>query len=140
MAAVVMSPPQLSSIVMAIPSETHRSRAWRALVSPPNLLILMFTTSIARSAWPRTSTSMPSIDFVEHERMIGLPADRQAFLVAQAGLLDVDVHVAHGPDDPHGLVHEPAGVGVGDEAVARLEHGGDGADPLDVDVAGRRPP
>ena len=31
-------------------------------------------------------------------------------------------------------MHEPAGVGVGDQAVAGLQHGRDGADALDVDV------
>ena len=47
MAAVTMSPPQLSSSVMAMPSDTHKSRACFVFVIPPNLLILRLTTSIA---------------------------------------------------------------------------------------------
>jgi len=39
MAAVTMSPTHVSSIVKAMPSETHRSRICRALVSPPTLEI-----------------------------------------------------------------------------------------------------
>ena len=132
-AAVVTSPPQLSSIVMAMPSETQRSRACRARVRPPNLLILMFTTSIARSAWPRKQGIERVDHLIEHERMVAVPADGQAFLVASAGLFDVDVHVADGPDDAQGVVHQPAGIGVGDESVARLELGRDGRDALDVD-------
>ena len=54
-------PPQVSSIVIATPSETHRSRACFILVKPPSLLILRLTTSIARSACPRRSTSIESI-------------------------------------------------------------------------------
>ena len=60
-AAVVMSPPQLSSRVIAIPIETHRSRTCLVFVSPPSLLIFRFTTSIARSALARSSTSRLSM-------------------------------------------------------------------------------
>ena len=59
---------------------------------------------------------------VEHERQRRAAADRQALLVARAGLLDVHVEVTNGVDDARGVVHEPARVGVGDEHVARLEH------------------
>ncbi len=71
---------------------------------------------------------------VQHERMIGVPADREAFLVGQARLLDVDVDVAHRPHHARGLVHQPAGVRVGDEPVARLQHRRDRADARDVRI------
>ncbi len=63
---------------------------------------------------------MPSMDLVQHERVVGAAPDGEALLVAQAGLLDVDVDVAHGADHPRRLVHQPAGVGVGDQHVAAL--------------------
>ncbi len=119
-AAVVTSPPQVSSIVIAMPSETQRSRAWRARVRPPNLLILRLTTSMAWSAAAaqhrdserRRSTSSSD------ERMIGVPANGQALLVAQAGLLDVHVDVADGAAPPAiASCWHPTGVGVGDEHV-----------------------
>ena len=50
-----------------------------------------------------------------------MPADGEALLVGQAGLLDVDVDVAHRVGHAHRLVLRPAGVGVGDEDVAGLE-------------------
>ena len=61
MAAVMMSPPQVSSIVIAMPRATQRSRIWRARVSPPTLEILRLITSMAWSAWPRSTISSPSI-------------------------------------------------------------------------------
>ena len=42
------------------------------------------------------------------------------------------VDVAHGVADPGRLVHGPAGVGVGHQHVARLEHGRTGVDARDV--------
>ena len=69
-----------------------------------------------------------------------VPADGEAFLVGQARLLDVDVHVAHAFDDAHRLVLHPAGVGVGDEPIAGLQLRGDGADARDVHVRDRRRP
>ena len=65
------------------------------LVRPPNLLIFRLTTSIAdrlgRAAAPRCRRCL-----VQDERMIGMPADGETFLVAQAGLLDVDIDIVHG--------------------------------------------
>ena len=63
MAVVVMSPPQLSSSVMAMPSSTQVSRKSRALAMPPTLLIFRLTTSMARSCAARSSVPrswMPS--------------------------------------------------------------------------------
>ena len=72
--------------------------------------------------------------FIEHERMRHLAAHGEAFLVGQARLLDVDIHVAHGLRDAHGFVLHPAGVGVGHEPVAGLELRGDGVDARDVHI------
>ncbi len=69
---------------------------------------------------------------VQHERVVRPPPDRQALFVRRARLLDVDVHVAHAAHHARGLVHEPAGVGVGDQHVARLERCTHRADPLDI--------
>ena len=130
-----MSPPQESSIVIAMPSDTHRSRACRVFVRPPSLLILRLTTSIARSA-RGAQQHVEAVDgLVEDERMVGVPADGEALLVGQAGLLDVDVHVADGADDAHGLVHAASRCwrrrrgGRRAASIAR-----DRADALDVDV------
>ena len=133
MAAVVTSPPQLSSIVIAMPSETQRSRACRALVKPPNLLILMLTTSMARSAWPRSRGSSESITSSSTNGWSQWRRIGQAFVVGAAGLFDVDVHVADGADHAQGVVHQPAGIGVGDQAIAGLQLGRDRADAVDVD-------
>lgn len=56
--------------------------------------------------------------FVENEGMRRAAADGEAFFVAGAGLFDVDVDVADSVDDSQSLVHEPAGVGVGNQCVA----------------------
>src|SRR5690349_16772960 len=64
--------------------------------------------------------------------MIAMPAYRQAFLIRQAGLLDVDIDIADRSDDAQRIVHEPAGVGIGDEPVARLQHGPNRVDTVDV--------
>ena len=64
--------------------------------------------------------------------MIGQLADGIAFLERFARLLNVDVDVPDGADDTGGLMHEPAGVGIGHEDVTALQLGRDGADALDV--------
>ena len=74
MAAVATSPPQLSSIVMAMPMATQKSRISRALVRPPTLPILRLIASIAPSAWPRATMSSPSIT---SSRMNGLAVRRR---------------------------------------------------------------
>ena len=71
---------------------------------------------------------------VEHERMRDASADRQALLVAQARLLDIDIDVLDRTHDPRCLVLHPAGVRVGDQAVAGFQLGRDRPDPLDVDI------
>jgi len=71
--------------------------------------------------------------------MIGMATNRQALLVGQAGLLDVDVDIAHGSYDPHGIMHQPAGVGVGNETIAGLQTTGDGTNAGNVSAASRRP-
>ncbi len=72
--------------------------------------------------------------FVEDERMVGVSSDREALLVRAAGLLDIDVYILDGEDNTHSFVLGPAGVGVGNEAVARLKLGRDGFDALDIHV------
>ena len=64
--------------------------------------------------------------------MIGHLPDRVTFLKRFARLLDVHVDVLHGTDDSRGLVHQPAGVGVGDEYVAALQLSRDGPDAFDI--------
>src|SRR5215470_706072 len=71
---------------------------------------------------------------VEDEGQGGAPPHGQAFLIGAAGLLDVDVEVAHGLHDACRLVHGPAGVAVGDQHVAGLQRLAAGADALDVQV------
>ena len=76
-----------------------------------------------------------SVDrFVHHEGQVGVPAYGQTILVAQAGLLDIDVDVFDRAHDAHGLVLEPSGVRVRDQFVTRLQNGGHLADTLDIDV------
>jgi hypothetical protein len=50
MAAVTMSPPQVSSIFIGIPALTARSLMALAFVKPPTLLILRLITSALLSA------------------------------------------------------------------------------------------
>jgi hypothetical protein len=71
-------------------------------------------------------------DFIKDERVIAVAADGEAFLVGRAGLLDVNVHIANCADDAQGIVHQPTGVGIGDETVVRLEHRSNGTDALYV--------
>lgn len=49
-------------------------------VRPPSLLILRFTTSIAKSALARSSISRRDV-FIEHKGVISVAADGEAFLV-----------------------------------------------------------
>jgi hypothetical protein len=58
---------------------------------------------------------------IEHEGMVGMPSDGQALLVAEAGLLDVNINIAHRAHDSHCLVLRPAGIGIGYQAIARVE-------------------
>ncbi len=91
----------------------------------------MLTTSIGAAA----QQHVQRVDvLVEHERMIAVLADRQTLFVGAARLLDVDVDVADGFDDAHRIVHQPAGVRVGDQAVARLQLRGDGSNPFDINL------
>src|SRR5438105_1081740 len=66
--------------------------------------------------------------------MIAVSADSQAFLVGQARLLDVDVHVANRADDAQRVVHQPACISISDKPVAKLEHCANGANALDVSI------
>ena len=121
-AAVTMSPPQVSSMVMAMPSETQRSRICRALVSPPTLEILRLIDvhGVVGDAAQHGGEAVDHL--VQHEGPLrcGRRID-EAFLVGHAGLLDIDVDVAHRVDHARGLVHQPAGIGIGDQDVAGLE-------------------
>src|SRR6185437_1160333 len=71
---------------------------------------------------------------IKDEGVVGMPADRQTFFVAETGLFDVYIHVAHRPDHTHGVVHTPAGVGVGNQAIAVLQFLGDGVNAVNVHV------
>ena len=72
---------------------------------------------------PRSRASQAVDHLVEHEGQRRAPAHREAFLIGGAGLLDVDVEIAHRVHHARRLVHGPAGVGVGDQHVGRLEDG-----------------
>ena len=61
-------------------------------------------------------------------------ADRQALLIGRAGLLDIDIDVAHRIHHARRLVHGPACVGIGRHEIARLDGGAAGLDALDVFV------
>lgn len=61
-----------------------------------------------------------------------MPADAQALRVGPARLLDIDVDIADRPGDAHRIVHQPAGVRIGDETVARLQDLAHPADALNV--------
>ena len=80
---------------------------------------------------------MSSIDFVQHKRPRGAPPHRQAFLVRPARLFDVHVHQPRRVGHAQGLVLRPAGIGVGDQHVARLKlfRGGENARDVGFDVA-----
>ena len=66
--------------------------------------------------------------------MRGAAADRETGFVAEAGLLDIDIDVLDAAHDTGGLMGKPAGVGIGDEHVARDQDGGDGPNSFDVGV------
>src|SRR5262249_14081730 len=71
---------------------------------------------------------------VQHEGMITVSANREAFLIRAARLLDVNVDISYRANNSQGVVHEPAGVGVSHEAVTRLQFSRDCPDSLDVDM------
>ena len=71
---------------------------------------------------------------IQHEGMWALPAHREALLVSETGLLDVDVHIADCLGHADGLVLEPSGVCVGHQAVPRLKLGRDRKDARNVDI------
>jgi hypothetical protein len=72
--------------------------------------------------------------FIEHERVRDLSSNSKAFLVGEAGLFDVNIHVADGLGDADGFVLHPTGIGVGHKAVAGLEFCGDGLDAGDIHI------
>ena len=69
--------------------------------------------------------------------MAGASADREAFFVGSARLLDVDIAISNRPNDSSRLVRQPAGVRVGDQDVTGFDDVGTGVDAGDVglDVA-----
>ena len=71
---------------------------------------------------------------IEHERMGNLPPHGEALFVGEARLLDIHIHVAYRLGDSHRFVLHPAGIGVGHQAVARLEFGGDSENPVDIHI------
>ena len=94
MAAVVISPPQLSSMVMAMPRETQRSRACRALRQATELADFD-VDHIHGAVGMAAEQGIDRVDhLVEDEWVVAVAADRQAFIVGAAGLFDVDVDVA----------------------------------------------
>jgi hypothetical protein len=72
--------------------------------------------------------------FIEHERVRDLASNGKAFLVGEAGLFDVNIHVADGLGDSDGFVLHPAGIGVRHQSVAELEFCGDGMDAGDIHI------
>ena len=54
--------------------------------------------------------------------MIGTAANGEILLIGTTRLLDVHIHLAHGPHHARCLVHEPARVGVGHQLVRGLQH------------------
>ena len=96
MAAVTMSPPQESSMVMAIPRETQRSRACFSFGEAAEFGDLD-VDDVHREVLVAAEDGGHGVDdFVEDEGAVGVPADGEAVLVREAGLLDVDVDVADG--------------------------------------------
>ena len=74
-----------------------------------------------------------SVDaLVEDERVVGHLPDRVTFLERLARLLDVNVDVFHGANDSRGLVHEPAGVGIGIQHFPGLHAGGNFTNATDI--------
>ena len=57
--------------------------------------------------------------FVKDEGMIRAAANREAIFIAQTGLFDIDIHVAHATNDAGGVVGKPAGIGIGHQDVPR---------------------
>ena len=62
---------------------------------------------------PSAATPTPPILSSSTKGRVGAPADRDALLVGHAGLLDIDVEVAHRVHHPRRVGHRPAGIGVG---------------------------
>ena len=58
--------------------------------------------------------------FIQDEGMVAVSANRETFLIRAARLLYVNVDISDGANHSQGVMHKPAGVGVGHEAVARL--------------------
>ena len=54
---------------------------------------------------------------VEHERMVGVSADRETLFVRQAGLFDININIAYGTDNSHGLMLSPPGIRICDETI-----------------------
>jgi hypothetical protein len=71
---------------------------------------------------------------VEHKRVVGLPADSEAFFVGYARLFDIDIEVFDSSAYSDRFVLGPTGIGIGDESVGGLECCANGMDALDIDI------
>ena len=127
MAAVVMSPPQVSSMVSAMPRETHKSRICRAR----NLQVNHVHGLVGVAA---RDHGQAVNHFIEDEWAVCVAAHSEAFFVGLARLLDVDVHVADGRGNAQSFVLRPPGVRVGDQHIAGLELCGHVADAFHVRI------
>jgi hypothetical protein len=76
-----------------------------------------------------------SIDvFIEHKRMVGLTADREALVVGSARLFDVDIEILYRATDTDRFVLGPAGVRIGHETIGWFERSAHGMDAFDIDI------
>ena len=125
--------PQLSSIVIAMPSDAQRSARLPGLGQSAKLADLDIH-HVHRAVRVPAQEGVERVDhFVEHERMVAMAADGEALIVSEAGLFDVDVHVAHRSHDPQRVVHQPARIGVGNQDIAAFQLRGHCSNAFDVD-------
>ena len=66
--------------------------------------------------------------------MVGVPTNRQAFLVGEAWLFDVDIHVPNRAYHTHGFVLCPSGVCIRNEALTGAQHGSDSMNAFNVGI------
>ena len=104
----------------------------RTGLRPPTFEIFRLITSIA----PVMVAAQQGIDvgdeFIEDERQRGPLANGEAVFVALAGLLDVDIAVAHGIHDAHRIIDAPPCVGICDENLVRRQHIGNRMNAFDI--------
>jgi len=122
-------------MVIAIPSETHRSACpERGLGQPPNLLILNVDDvhgSVDVSAQQGSRAS--PITSSRTKGRSQCPANRQALLHSCGkACFDVDVHIAHRPDHAQGVMHSASRFSRRRRVGRRAQLRGYGVDSIDV--------